>query len=92
MTSTDFNIEHHSKQQRFCIAISDDTYAVLEYTLLDPQTIDFTHTHVPFRHRGQGHAEALVRVGLAWANAQGFTIQASCWYVDKFLKQAPNEA
>ncbi len=60
--------------------------ARLDYILLDNNTIDFTHTLVPFRARGQGHAEALVEAGLSWAKQQGYTIHASCWYVDKFLK------
>ena len=85
MSSSAFNIEHQSEQSRFIININDDA-AVLEYQLLDNNILDFTRTYVPFRHRGQGHAEALVHAGLAWANNQGFTLQASCWYVDKFLK------
>jgi predicted GNAT family acetyltransferase len=89
MNATHFNIEHQADQQRFCIAIGDDE-AVLEYKLLDEHTLDFTRTYVPFRHRGQGHAEALVHAGLAWANTQGYSIKASCWYVDKFLKQDTN--
>ncbi len=60
--------------------------ARLDYALMDNNTIDFTHTFVPFRVRGQGHAEALVEVGLSWAKQQGYEIQASCWYVEKFLK------
>ncbi len=88
MTSNNFNIEHDTHQKRFCIAINDDA-AILEYAMLDSNTLDFTHTYVPFRHRGQGHAEALVQAGLAWAHSQGYDIQASCWYVDKFLKQPP---
>ena len=47
--------------------------------------IDFTHTYVPFALRGQGLAERLVEVGLAWAKEQGYQIEASCWYVKKFL-------
>ncbi|MGL4641014.1 MAG: GNAT family N-acetyltransferase, partial [Shewanella sp.] len=31
-------------------------------------------------------AERLVRHGLKWAKAQNVEIQASCWYVQKFLK------
>ena len=85
MPSSAFNIVHQGDQNRFIIAINDDA-AVLEYHLLDSNILDFTRTYVPFRHRGQGHAEALVHAGLAWAKSQGFELQASCWYVDKFLK------
>lgn len=58
--------------------------AALTYKL-DGQNINFDHTFVPFRLRGKGIAEALVEAGLNWAKGQGYCIQASCWYVDKFL-------
>ena len=60
--------------------------AVLEYQLLPGEGINFSRTYVPDAARGKGVAEALVRHGLQWANEQGYTIQASCWYVDKFLR------
>lgn len=85
MHTNTFTIDHQHEQKRFIISVSNDA-AILEYQLLDNHIIDFTHTYVPIRHRGQGHAEALVRAGLAWANQQGYQLQASCWYVDKFLK------
>ena len=85
MNNSAFTIEHQDDQKRFIIAIENDA-AVLEYQLLDNNILDFTRTFVPFRHRGQGHAEALVHAGLSWAKNQGFELQASCWYVDKFLK------
>ncbi|MFT5591770.1 MAG: putative GNAT family acetyltransferase [Oceanicoccus sp.] len=85
MNNNLFDIDHQREQKRFIIVVADDA-AVLEYQLLDNNIVDFTRTYVPPRHRGQGHAEALVQAGLAWANQQGYQLQASCWYVDKFLK------
>ncbi|MGL5391371.1 MAG: N-acetyltransferase, partial [Shewanella sp.] len=34
----------------------------------------------------KGLAERLVRQGLKWAKEQEMQITASCWYVQKFLK------
>ena len=45
-----------------------------------------TFTFVPESLRGQGIAEKLVRTGLAWAREQGYQIEASCWYVRRFLR------
>ena len=42
--------------------------------------------YVPAEFRGRGLAERLVRHGLQWAKAQGYDIQASCWYVRKFIR------
>ena len=81
------DVIHLSEEQRFIVELSGDP-AVLEYKMLSHNHIDFTHTFVPFRARGKGYAEALVEAGINWATQQGYEIQASCWYVDKFLKDA----
>jgi len=80
-------VTHQAESQRFIIELPKDA-AILEYKMLTADCVDFTHTYVPFRARGQGHAETLVEAGLFWAKQQGYSIQASCWYVDKFLKNA----
>ncbi|PIQ40506.1 MAG: GNAT family N-acetyltransferase [Thalassolituus sp. CG17_big_fil_post_rev_8_21_14_2_50_53_8] len=74
---------HQAEQQRFVIE-QDGHECVLDY-VVEGKQIDFTHTYVPFRLRGKGLAEELVKEGLAWAKGQGYDIQASCWYVRKFL-------
>jgi uncharacterized protein len=84
-------IAHQPENNRF-VLIKDDKECVLEYRLMahdsdsaEAKRIDFSSTYVPFALRGQGLAEELVEAGLAWANQQGFHIEASCWYVKKFL-------
>ena len=83
-------IIHQAAQGRFVMHL-DGTEAVLEYRLLPspaaPEGVDFTRTWVPPAHRGKGLAEALVRRGLKWAREQNYRIEASCWYVAKFLRQ-----
>ena len=76
-------IEHQVAQSRFILR-KNDQECVLDYSL-QGSVIDFTHTYVPFSLRGQGLAEQLVAEGLKWAREQGFSIEASCWYVRKFL-------
>ena len=78
-------IDHQENKSRF--VLEKDTHeCVLEYKInTDTKTIDFSSTYVPFALRGQGLAENLVEVGLAWAKEQGYQIEASCWYVKKFL-------
>ncbi len=79
-------IEHQPRDTRF-IAFIDHQQARLEYDLLPRHGINFTFTYVPESLRGQGIAEQLVRTGLAWARQQGFEIEASCWYVRRFLQR-----
>lgn len=83
-------VEHHPERHCFTVD-TDGREAVLQYRLLgsetaSPSAVDFTSTYVPEELRGQGIAEALVRRGLSWARAQNYRIQASCWYVQKFLR------
>lgn len=83
------SVEHHP--QRNCFTVdTDGKESILQYRLLAPDSenpgINFTRTYVPEALRGQGIAEALVRRGLQWAKAQNLQIEASCWYVQKFLR------
>jgi predicted GNAT family acetyltransferase len=81
-----WRIQHQPGQLRF-ISIVDGQESRLEYQLMPRNGIDFTSTFVPETLRGQGIAEKLVRTGLAWAREQGYTIEASCWYVRRFLRK-----
>lgn len=77
-------IVHQNEQQRFVLQL-DGTQAVLDYALTG-NSINFHHTFVPPEFRGKGLAEKLVRHGLAWARAQQYQLNASCSYVQKFLR------
>ncbi|MDT8404557.1 GNAT family N-acetyltransferase [Sulfuriflexus sp.] len=77
-------VVHQPEHSRF-IASMDNPEARLEYELKPQQVIDFTYTFVPESQRGKGIAEELVRAGLAWAREEGFRVEASCWYVRRFL-------
>ena len=77
-------VEHQIDKQRFIIPV-DGHEAMLEYQL-SGKDIDFSRTFVPNELRGKGLAERLVRHGLKWAKCHDLAIQASCWYVQKFLK------
>lgn len=87
-------IQHDIGRQCFTAAV-DGQEAILQYRLFErpvsgspemSKSVDFTHTFVPPECRGKGLAEALVRKGLTWARQQDLEIEASCWYVAKFLR------
>lgn len=75
---------HQGAHHRFLCRV-DGQEAMLDYRLGGGGHLDFCHTHVPEALRGRGIAEALVRAGLAWARAEGMNIEASCWYVARWL-------
>ena len=76
---------HQPEQRRFVVQV-DAQESLLEYELLPRHGVNFTSTFVPENLRGRGIAEKLVRHGLKWARAQGYTIEADCWYVRRFLR------
>lgn len=76
---------HQPENQRF-VSTMDGAEAVLDYQRLPGNRIDFNHTLVPAQLRGRGIAETLVRTGLAWARQQNLQIEASCWYVRRYLR------
>lgn len=76
-------VEHQPENSRFVIE-QDGHTCILEYER-QGGTVDFTHTYVPFRLRGKGLAEELVRAALVWADSEGLDKEASCWYVKKSL-------
>ena len=86
-------VQHQPEQNRFSLT-AGDSEAVLQYRRFERDNksmIDFTHTWVPPEFRGKGMAEKLVREGLGCARAEGFGIEASCWYVARFLKPSDNK-
>ncbi|MGK0498808.1 MAG: putative GNAT family acetyltransferase [Oceanicoccus sp.] len=82
------DILHHIDESFFSIG-SGDNAAVLEYQLGSGNIVNFSRTFVPDQYRGQGLAERLVREGLCWARDEGYMMETSCWYVQKFLAREP---
>ncbi len=75
----------HDAQRQCFVANLGHSEALLEYTLLSNNGINFHRTFVPQAMRGQGIAEKLVTTGLTWAQQQRLQIEASCWYVQRFM-------
>lgn len=76
-------ITHEPERQRF-VCVVDGHESVADYRLSGDK-VDFNHTFVPDALRGRGIAEKLVREALAWARSEELHIEASCWYVRRFL-------
>lgn len=79
-------IEHCTANNRFVIEDSG-LQCILEYQKCGDNCIDFSHTYVPPELRAKGYAVKLVNSGLSWARKEGYSIQASCWFVAKFLQE-----
>lgn len=77
-------IVHDEPRGRFRMA-TDHGEAIVDYDR-SGETLDFTHTFVPPADRNRGIAEALVRHALDGAEDRKFKVQASCWYVARYIQ------
>ena len=76
-------VVHQPENSRFVIE-QDGQTCLLEYERHSGR-VNYTHTYVPFRLRGKGLAEELVKAALTWADNESLEKEASCWYVKKSL-------
>lgn len=82
------NIHHDSANNRFVVEIGDST-ALLEYSAVDDQTLDYSHTFVPPTLRGQGIASQLTEHALQYALEQQLFVVPSCPFVAAFIQSNP---
>ncbi len=78
-------IVHNAAAHRFETTV-DGLLCVASYRR-DGDTVDFNHTGVPRQLEGRGIAAALVREALAWAQAEGLQVEASCSYVAVYRRR-----
>jgi len=83
---TDYDVQHELENQRFVI-YTEVGESELTYRLIGESQIDFNHTFVHPSKRGSKVGVSLVKAGIAWAEEQGYDIQASCWYVARYLNK-----
>jgi len=68
--------------------VLDGHRAYLAYMDLGKQTLDFYRTFVPTGLRGKGVAAALTEAALDFANTEGYSVIASCSYVERYMERA----
>lgn len=83
---------HHDEARRRFAADVDRGEAVVDYDLLDADTLDLRRTFVSEELRGEGLASQVVRYALDWARQHDKKIVATCSYVARFLERNPEYA
>ena len=73
-------IEHDPERQRFTLEVGGQT-AYLVYRRHGEGVYDFASTYVPPALRGRGIGARVVRHALEHAEAQGWKVIPSCWFV-----------
>ena len=82
------NIRHEPENHRFVVKIGD-ALALLEYSSVDDQTLEYSHTFVPLALRGQGIASDLTAYALQYALDNQFAVIPSCPFVATFIQSNP---
>lgn len=85
------DVRHDAERSRFVIDLGDGE-AVLEYSRMDGDTLDYRSTRVPPSHRGEGIAGRLATAALEYARGQGLQVVPSCSYVEGFIDRHPEYA
>ncbi|PRB81375.1 GNAT family N-acetyltransferase [Pseudomonas sp. MYb185] len=85
MTS-DVAVRHDPQNKMFYID-GDGGRAYLSYMDLGKQTMDIYRTFVPDARRGHGLAARLAAEALNYAQERGYTVIASCSYVERYMQR-----
>ncbi len=81
----DIKIIHDQKNHIFKTSIDDKS--CLNYKMPDKNVINFYHTFVPDKLRGQGIAAKLVEAGLKYAEKNKFRVIPDCSYVKVYIER-----
>lgn len=78
---------HHDRAGHQFETTVDGHRAYLAYMDLGKQTLDIYRTFVPDALRGRGIAAVLAQHALEYAEREGYTVLASCSYVERYMEQ-----
>lgn len=76
---------------RYVLDLEDGSEAELTWVARDDTRVA-THTGVPRKHEGRGHASTLVAAMVEDARAEGFRIVPACSYVAVWARRHPEAA
>ena len=79
-------IDVKQNEERFYVELEGET-AIISYEMLSPEVIDFQHTVVPEKFRGQGIAEAMAAKALDYSKEKKFKVRASCRFISSYIKR-----
>ncbi len=84
-------VHHDLAGHQFETTVDGDR-AYLAYMDLGKQTLDIYRTFVPNSLRGRGVAAALTEHALQYAERMGYSVIASCSYVERYMARRQRQA
>ncbi|XP_071789326.1 protein NATD1-like isoform X1 [Asterias amurensis] len=89
-SSQDLVVDHDIQNKTFYIQLAGVAEkAVLNYDVLEADTVDLHHTGVPVSMRGKGIAKILAKAALDHFVAQNTNMKLTCTYLQKYFKENP---
>ncbi len=77
----------HNKDEKKFFCIIDGFEAHMMYREIDDNTLDYYHTYVPNKLRGQKIAQKIVNEAVKFALSENKKIIPSCSYVQAYLQR-----
>jgi predicted GNAT family acetyltransferase len=81
-------IQHDETRHRFTHE-REGHLSYLSYAPIDRQTVEFVRTFTAPAVRGRGIGARIVEHALRWADAQGYRVVPSCWFVAEYVERHP---
>ncbi|GAB4519938.1 MAG: GNAT family N-acetyltransferase [Anaerolineae bacterium] len=79
------DVRNNPDAGRFEVQLGDEL-AMVEYNIAGKNII-FTHTEVPPAYEGQGIANKMAEVALAYAREHGYKIQPLCPFINTYIRR-----
>ncbi len=82
----EYKVTHNKSASKFS-TINDGRESVLEYIMVNSETMNMIHTYVPVEQRGRQIAAFLVKAGLEYAKENNLKVIPSCSYVRTYINR-----
>lgn len=87
MPESGLTVAHNVAQHRFEVRV-EGSFAWCDYRMAGT-VMRLVHTEVPAALEGRGIAARLVAAALAWARAEGLSVDPACSYVRSYMRRHP---
>jgi len=88
----EYKVIHEADKNAFTINFNNGDKALLEYSKISDNALDYNHTYVPTSQRGKGIAGIITSHAFEWAKANNKKVYPSCTYIkNTYLPNAPDD-
>lgn len=82
----EYKVTHNKNASKF-YSVNEGKESVLNYIMVDNNTMNMIHTYVPVELRGRQIAASLVKAGLEYAEENNLKVIPSCSYARTYINR-----